>query len=138
MLTVTVQNLGDEAILRCQGRIVCGDETAILCAAAQQHGRNVILDLSRVDAIDASGIGVLVSLQAAGIYLKLMNPIEQVRGVLRLTNLESVFEICESQSINEIIEVGVAKDRSGAMLRAGVEAIEAGNLLIQLAVNRLV
>lgn len=53
-----------------------------------------------------------------------MNPTAQVRGVLRLTNLESVFEICKSQSIDEIIEGGVAKDRSGAMLRTGVEAIE--------------
>lgn len=122
MLTVTVQNLGDEAILRCQGRIVCGDETAILCAAAQQHGRSVILDLSRVDAIDASGIGVLVSLQAAGIYLKLMNPTEQVREILRLTKLDSIFEICESQSSDEVMEGSAAKDQ--AMLRAGVGAIE--------------
>lgn len=122
MLTVTVQNLGDEAILRCQGRIVRGDETAILCAAAQQHGRNVILDLSSVDAIDASGIGVLVSLQAAGIYLKLLNPTEQVREILRLTKLDSIFEICESQSSDEVMEGSAAKDQ--AMLRAGVGAIE--------------
>ena len=123
MLTV-VQNLGDVVILQCQGRIVRGEETAILCAAIQQHGRDISLDLGGVSAIDAAGIGLLVSLQAAGIYLKLMNPTEQVRGVLRLTNLESVFEICESQSIDEIIEGDVTKDRSGAMLRAGVEAIE--------------
>lgn len=67
MLTLTVHNLGDMVILRCTGRIVRGEETAILCAAAQQQGRNVILDLSGVDAIDAAGIGLLVSLQAAGI-----------------------------------------------------------------------
>jgi len=124
VLTVTVQNLGDVVILQCQGRIVRGEETAILCAAVQQHGRDISLDLSGVSAIDAAGIGFLVSLQAAGIYLKLMNPTEQVRGVLRLTNLESVFEIYESQSIDKIIEGGVAEDRSGAMLRARVEAIE--------------
>jgi len=48
--------------------------------------------------VDAAGVGLLVSLQAAGIYLKLMNPTKQVREILRVTNLESVFEISESQS----------------------------------------
>jgi anti-anti-sigma regulatory factor len=86
VLTITVQNFGEVAIVRCQGRIVRGDETALLCAAVQQHGRNVILDFRRVDAIDAAGIDVLVSLQAAGVYLTLMNPTEQVHHVLRLTN----------------------------------------------------
>ncbi|MGC1784676.1 MAG: STAS domain-containing protein [Acidobacteriaceae bacterium] len=61
------QKLGRLAILRCQGRIVRGQETAILCAAAQQNGRDVILDLSQVNAIDAGGLGALVSLRAAGI-----------------------------------------------------------------------
>jgi len=39
-----------------------------------------------------------VALQAAGIYLKLMNPAESVRSMLRLTGLQSVFEICEEQT----------------------------------------
>ena len=105
MLNVTVEKLGDVAILRCQGRIVRGQETAILCCAVQQHGRDVILDLRKVDAIDAAGIGVLVSLQAAGIYLRLMAPNEQIREILRLTKLDSIFEICESESIGEVLEL---------------------------------
>ena len=104
MLTVSVQNLGDEVILRCQGRIVRGDETAILCSAVQQQGRNVILDLSEVDALDAAGIGALVSLQAAGIYLKLSNPSEQVRQVLSVTGLDSIFELCKSPSRDDANE----------------------------------
>lgn len=104
MLTVTTQQLGDVVTLRCRGRIVRGQETAILCAAVEQQGRNLVLDLSGVDAIDAAGIGLLVSLQAAGIYLKLVNPTTQVRELLRVTQLESVFEICDSQSMNEITE----------------------------------
>ncbi len=123
MLKVTVQKLGDVAILHCQGRIVRGQETAILCAAVQQHGRDVILDLRKVDAIDVGGIGVLVSLQAAGIYLKLMDPTAQVRRILRLTKLDSVFEICESESIDEMLGK-VEMDRSGAIFHAGVGAIE--------------
>jgi anti-anti-sigma factor len=104
MLTVSVQNLGDEVILRCQGRIVRGDETTILCSAVQQDGRNVILDLKEVDTLDAAGIGALVSLQAAGIYLKLSNPSEQVRQVLSVTGLDSVFELCKSPSLEDANE----------------------------------
>ena len=104
MLTVTVQNLGDIAILRCAGRIVRGEETALSCAAVRQQKRNIILDLTEVDAIDAAGIGLLVSLQAAGIYLTLMNPTKQVREVLKVTNVESIFEICEFQSAEEIAD----------------------------------
>jgi anti-anti-sigma factor len=103
MLTVTIKCLGDAVILRCVGRIVRGQETALLCAAVQQHGRNLVLDLAGVDVIDAAGIGLLVSLQAAGIYLKLMNPTKHVRKVLRVTQLESVFEICESKSTVETL-----------------------------------
>jgi anti-anti-sigma factor len=114
MLTVTTQQLGDVVTLRCRGRIVRGQETAILCAAVEQQGRNLVLDLSGVDAIDAAGIGLLVSLQAAGIYLKLMNPTTQVREILRVTQLESVFEICESPSMDAIREsrqVGVQENQ---------------------------
>jgi anti-anti-sigma factor len=113
MLTVTTECLGDVVILRCTGRIVRGQETAVLCAAVQQHQRHLVLDLSGVDAIDAAGVGLLVSLQAAGIYLQLVNPSKQVREVLRVTQLESVFEICESQSTEEGTR-GVAMKESSA------------------------
>ena len=93
MLTVITKNLSDAVILQCSGRLVRGEETALLCSAIQQHGRTVILDLQGVDAIDAAGIGVLISLQAAGIYLKLINPNAQVRELLRITKLDSIFEI---------------------------------------------
>ncbi len=65
----------------------------------------MILDLTGVDAIDAAGIGSLVSLQASGIYLKLVNPTDQVREVLRVTQLESIFEISEPRSSEKIEEV---------------------------------
>src|ERR1700716_709913 len=103
MLTVTVKESDDGVVLQCQGRIVRGDETAILCAAVRQEGRKVTLDLTGVDAIDAAGIGSLVSLQASGIYLTLLNPAEQVREVLRVTQLESVFEIRDSRAAGELI-----------------------------------
>ena len=102
MLTVNVEHSGETAILHCQGRIVSGDETAVLCAAMAQEQPYVTLDLAEVSAIDAAGIGVLVSLQAAGVYLQLLNPTPQVREVLKVTQLDSIFEISASQSIEEL------------------------------------
>jgi anti-anti-sigma factor len=104
MLNITTRDSSDAVILHCSGRLVRGEETTLLCAAVQHHGRTVILDLRAVDAMDAAGIGVLVSLQAAGIYLKLLNPTAQVRELLKITKLESVFEICDAAPVSEETE----------------------------------
>ena len=53
----------------------------------------IILDLEKTDAIDAAGVGALISLHAAGVYLRLINPSKAVRDILRLTHLDSIFEI---------------------------------------------
>ncbi len=104
MLTVTNQTFGDDTILRCSGRIVRGEETALLCAAVQQQQRNIILDLTEVEAIDAAGIGLLLTLQAAGFYLTLMNPTAQVREILRVTKLDTVIEISELNLARELLD----------------------------------
>ena len=96
MLTIATEIVGDTVVLHCRGRLVHGEESALLCAAVQHHGRDVVLDFADVTAIDAAGVGALVSLQAAGVYLKLMNPTEQVREMLRLTGLEKMFELYEA------------------------------------------
>jgi len=126
MLTVTVEPMGDVVTLRCVGRIVRGQETALLCAAVQQHAPNLALDLAGVDAIDAAGIGVLVSLQAAGIYLKLVNPTRQVLEVLRVTKLETVFEVCESQPTVEALQGDVAMERSDCIGRVLAQSKRGG------------
>jgi len=101
MLTIDVESISEVVVLRCSGRIVCGHETSLLCSAMQQESRSVVLDLTEVDAIDAAGLGALLSLQAAGVYLQLLNPSRQVREMLKVTRLDSIFEISESQSIAE-------------------------------------
>ena len=92
-MNVNIENRNDVVVLHCSGKIVKGEETALLCAASRQRGRTIVVDLADVEAIDAAGIGLLVSLQAAGIYLKVMNPSRQVREMLRVTNVDSVVEI---------------------------------------------
>jgi anti-anti-sigma factor len=96
VLHLSIEELGEAVILRCIGRIVSGDETALLCSAVGQYGRNMILDLTNVETIDAAGVGALISLQAAGIYLQLLDPNKAIREVLRVTKLDSVFEVRNS------------------------------------------
>jgi len=70
----------------------------LLCAVIQQHGRDIIVDLSGVTAIDAAGIGALVSLQAAGTYLRLVAlpclraSIEAYKSGFRLRDLRTGIE----------------------------------------------
>jgi anti-anti-sigma factor len=100
------------AILKCEGRIVRGEETRLLCAALRGRQEITVLDLSAVEAIDAAGVGVLVSLQAAGVYLTLVQPCEPVLQVLQLTGLDSVFEI--RGSLDEALRPYMVKEGAAA------------------------
>lgn len=93
MLDIKTEISGKNVILRCAGRIVRGFEPALLCAASRHYGRDIILDLGKADAIDAAGIGALISLQASGVYLQLMNVPKAIGEVLRVAGLDSLFEI---------------------------------------------
>ena len=98
MLKVHARNLGNVAILCLQGRIVSG-ETATLCNAvhSQSDVTTVVLDLARVSAVDARGLGVILELreqaESKGIGFKLMNVTKLVSKVLEITRLDSVFEV---------------------------------------------
>ena len=102
MLGVTIHDLGETAVVRCVGRIVVGkSETLRKAVLSQANRRTVVLDLARLDAIDGSGLGLLVFLhgwaRVLGIDLQLMNPTRHVRELLELTNLDSVFRILSSE-----------------------------------------
>lgn len=114
MLNVTIQHSEDMAVLYCVGRNVVGDETNILRKAvlSQANRRTVVLDLTRVDAIDGGGMGLLAFLQgwarATEVDLKFMNPTSRVRELFELTKLDSVFEILSSEDVVSSRPVAVA------------------------------
>lgn len=66
MLIVSIEDSGDATVLHCVGSILVGDEVKTLRRAvlSQTASPAVILDLARVNAIDAGGIGLLVFLRA--------------------------------------------------------------------------
>ena len=98
MLNVHAKNLGTVAVLCLQGQIVTG-ETEILRDAVQSVSDvgAVLLDLARVTTIDAGGLGVLLQLreqaESRGIRFQLMNVTKQIRRVLEITRLDSVFQV---------------------------------------------
>jgi anti-anti-sigma regulatory factor len=96
MLTISVEDSGKNVTLHCAGRLVRGEESGILCAALGHRESEITVDLAGVDAIDAAGLGALISLQAAGVYLRLLNPTKVVSNTLLVSHLDSVFEIEES------------------------------------------
>ena len=98
MLKVHAKNLGNTAVLCLQGRIV-NPEAEVLrqSVGSQTKVSAIILDLARVNTIDARGLGVMLELraqaEAKGIRFELMNVNRLVRNVLKLTRLDSVFRI---------------------------------------------
>jgi anti-anti-sigma factor len=98
-LQTSTRIAGDILIVSCKGRIVVGDETALLRANvrnAMTEYRWIILNLSEVDYIDSTGIGMLVGLFATsrnlGGNMWLAGLMKRVRDLLQITKLLTVFE----------------------------------------------
>jgi anti-anti-sigma regulatory factor len=88
MLNLVVEKIGDVAVIHCAGRIVRSDAAFQLRSAVtrQTGARVVLLDLSRVGAVEGGGLGMLVFLHLwsrdHGIQLKLVSPVSGVRQSL--------------------------------------------------------
>jgi anti-sigma B factor antagonist len=105
MLKITVQKLGDIHVLRCHGRIVAGEASSILrkSVLGQRQTSMIVIDLERVERIDAAGLGVLLGLResarSSAIKFKLMNATKRVEEILELTRLQRVFEFCSVRDL---------------------------------------
>jgi anti-sigma B factor antagonist len=91
---------GDVFVFHCQGRLVFGDEGAVLrerVVGMLEGSPNVVVNLREVDHIDSGGIGVLIGLLVSarnrGGDLKLVAPNQHVSDVLRRTNLHTIFKL---------------------------------------------
>lgn len=99
MLTVDVDRSEDIVVLQCRGRIVRGEATNLLrdAVTAPRNARIIVLDLSDVDAVDGSGLGMLVFLhhwtRNNTVQLKLVNPSPLVREIMERTRLTRIFDV---------------------------------------------
>src|ERR1035438_3698243 len=89
MLNVTVENIGELAVVECEGRIVQSDSAYKLREAVTSltDARIVVLELSEVSALGGGGLGMLVFLQRwareNNIRFLLFNPSESVQSALK-------------------------------------------------------
>lgn len=108
MLSLTIQKLGDVSVFQCAGRLTAGDGDILRIAVrTQSRVRTVVLDLAEISAVDAAGLGMLVSLRAwaksTGTELKLMNLTPRVEEVLELTHLRPAFEVCSVREMMDLL-----------------------------------
>jgi anti-anti-sigma regulatory factor len=96
MLSIYVDQIGEMAVIECEGRLVRSEAGLKLREAvnSQREARIIVLDLSEVAVIEGSGLGMLMFLQRWAqdhhIRLKLFNPRQAVRD--RLEHVSSIQE----------------------------------------------
>src|SRR5579872_3034621 len=104
-MTITTREVSHVTIVDITGRITLGDETGQLRDTIRQliasGKKKIVLNLARVDYIDSSGVGELVSsfttVRNAGGDLKLLSLTKKVHDVLHVTKLYTVFDIKDDE-----------------------------------------
>ena len=91
-------------ILEPKGKIMGGPDASLLhdklYEFIEQDKKNVIVDLSQVEWMNSTGLGILISgfttLRNSQGTLKLANVTEKIRSLLTITKLAPVFESYDS------------------------------------------
>lgn len=108
-MDVNTENLGDVAVVQCDGRIVQSDAVFKLREAvtSQTDAHVVVIDLSEVRAIEGAAVGMLMFLQRwaqhRGIRLKLFNPSGVVRNKLEHVSSISEFDIASRDEMMTLL-----------------------------------
>lgn len=119
MLNVHIENVGETAVIQCDGRIVRSESAFKLREAVslQCDCRIILLDLSEVPAIDGGGLGMLVFLQRWAqdhdIRLKLFNPNQFVRDRLERVSSMREFDIVTLDEVMALLAQAEGKTRQG-------------------------
>jgi anti-anti-sigma factor len=99
-LALESRHCGSVYVVRCAGRIVTGEESALLEETLKRGLREftrVVLNVSEVDRVDSSGMGLLVRFlwhtRTRGGDLRLAAPTRIVTDLLEMTKLSAVFRV---------------------------------------------
>jgi anti-sigma B factor antagonist len=102
-LTLDVEHKGTHAIVHCHGRLSSSGCHLLYdqVRALMPDSKCITLDLTELAYVDSMGLGTLVRLhvsaKSAGSRIVLINLGKQVRELLGITNLLSLFsDMCES------------------------------------------
>ena len=120
MLKTTTLKISDTAIVRCQGRLLVGEDFAILRNAIMKDcsAKLVVLDMAGVRRIDAGGLGLLLGLRdwtrKSGIRFKLMNVRPKVERVIKVARIHHVFEFWTVHDMFDLIHLSQVANAVGA------------------------
>ena len=104
-LTLDVERTANTAVVRCHGRLVSGVNDVLYNQVRQlmPDYRRIVLDLADLTRVDSTGLGTLARLyvhsRSAGCSLELLNLGKQVRDLLGMTHLLSVFTVIGENNI---------------------------------------
>lgn len=91
-------SLGEPYTFGPESGVVLADEVQSLIEKGQ---KKILLNLAGVRFVDSSGIGQLTGAYTTarnrGAYLKLLKPTTQVRNLLKMTKLDSIFDILDDE-----------------------------------------
>jgi anti-sigma B factor antagonist len=109
----TTRQSNDVTILDLTGRLSLGEAVAFgpgsglilsetVRELAKKGRKNILLNLAGVTYVDSSGVGQLVgamtSARNQGVSLKLLRPNTQVLNLLKMSKLDTVFDISEDEA----------------------------------------
>ncbi len=105
-LKLSNRKSGGVSIVDISGRVTLGETASALREMIRQMARagerQILLNLSDLNYLDSSGMGVMVSsfatINSLGGHLKLTSLSNRVKDLLLITKLYTVFEIFEDES----------------------------------------
>jgi anti-sigma B factor antagonist len=100
-LITNQRQFGAITVVDLRGRIDLGEASLTLRRTIRdlvERGRSkIVLNLLQVDSIDSAGVGELagayVPVKSKGGELKFLNPTKKVHDMLKITQLDKVFEV---------------------------------------------
>ena len=103
-MKLTSRETEDVMVLEPKGKIMGGPDATILHDQLHefidQNKKKVVIDLAKVDWMNSTGLGILISglttLRNNGGELKLANVTEKIQSLLTITKLITVFECFDS------------------------------------------
>jgi anti-sigma B factor antagonist len=104
-LTLVMSNVTDAAIVQCRGTLTLENHEFLKRQVKAMIACNarIVLDLSELTRMDSSGLGTIVGLylsaKTGGCNLDFVNLNKQIRELLKLSNLLSIFETCGREGI---------------------------------------
>ncbi len=107
ILQIAERSVADVTVLSLAGHLVLEEGDTLLrdyIDGLARRGRvNIILDLRDVMRVDSAGIGMIaakyLTLHRCGGTMKLLHVTEKAKYLLRITKLDRVFEIFDSEEL---------------------------------------